>query len=261
MTLTELMQSAKQSPGSFAANVTEDWLQGRGAFGGLQGAFALAAMRTLVPPEFPLRTLQMTFIATIGVGECVTRAVILRSGTSTRHVEARIERGGELLAHAIAVFGMPRESIVVRQLHAAPSTTNTGTHIPFVPNLTPNFFQHFSVTQLDGALPFSGSRIHRNVFDLGMKEPGNTTEAHLIALTDFVPPVALSWLTRPAPGSSLTWMVDILDQNFSSQPLIGWRAETEMVAASDGYTNQSTTLWAPNGVATVLSRQSMVVFG
>jgi hypothetical protein len=203
----------------------------------------------------------MTFIAPIDAGECSARATILRAGKNTRHVEARIEHGDELLAHAIAVFGRSRDSIVRRALPSAAPRSNVGTRIPFVANITPNFFQHFDVALLDGALPFSGSPIHRNVFELGMNEPGNTTEAHLIALTDFVPPVALSWLPKPTPGSSLTWMVEILDQDFATQPLQGWRVETEMVAARDGYTSQSTTLWAPGGVATVLSRQSMVVFG
>ncbi|MEP6484412.1 MAG: thioesterase family protein [Rudaea sp.] len=261
MTLTELMQRATPLPGSFTATVTDDWLQGRSAFGGLQGAFALAAMRTLVPAEFPLRTLQMTFIAPVESGECITHASILRAGKNTRHVEARIEHGGELLAHAIAVFGMSRESTVLRDAPAPTAMTNAGTRIPFVPNITPSFFQHFDVTFLEGGLPFSNSRAHRNVFRLGMKEPGDTTEAHLMALTDFVPPVALSWMPKPAPGSSLTWMLEILNHDFASQPLQGWRVEADLVAARDGYTSQSTTLWAPNGVATVLSRQSMVVFG
>ncbi len=59
MTLTELLHAAKTEAGSFTAAVTDDWLQGRSAFGGLQGAFMVSAMRTLVPADMPLRTFQM----------------------------------------------------------------------------------------------------------------------------------------------------------------------------------------------------------
>jgi hypothetical protein len=133
--------------------------------------------------------------------------------------------------------------------------------LPFVPAVVPNFMQQFDVRLLEGGLPFSGSHVTRNVFDLGMKDSGNATEAHLLALADFVPPVALSWMPKPTPGSSMTWMLEVLDQDFTTQPLQGWRVDSEMIAARDGYTSQSTVIYAPSGAATVLSRQSMVVFG
>ncbi len=260
MTLAEIMKIAKKEPGVFTARVSDDWQQGRSAFGGLQGAFALGAMRTLVPSDMPLRTFQMTFVAPVGNGEHVTRAQVMRAGKNTMHVEAKIQSGDDVLAHAIGIFGHARESIVRRELPAAPSRAK-GTRIPFVADLTPNFFQHFDVTLIEGDAPFSGSRATRNVFALGMNEPGNTTDAHLIALADFVPPVALSWLSKPTPGSSMTWMLEFLDHGFVEQPLRDWIVATEMVAAKDGYTSQSTTLWSPAGLPTVLSRQSMVVFG
>ena len=262
MTLTELMHAMHAEPGLVRSTVSDDWLQGRSAFGGLQGAFALWAMRTLVPASMPLRTFQMTFIAPVGAGDAVTRAHVLRAGKNTMHVEARIEHGGELLAHAIAIFGSPRESIVRRELpHPTPTPTVGGTRLPFVPNVVPNFMQHFNVRLLEGALPFSGSSVARNVFDLGMDDSGNATETHLLAVADFVPPVALSWMPKPTPGSSMTWMLEVLDQNFATQPLQRWRVDSEMIAARDGYTSQSTVIYAPNGTATVLSRQSMVIFG
>ncbi len=260
MTLSELLRAARKQSGSLTAEVTEDWMQGRSAFGGLQGAFAVEAMRTLVDMSFPLRTFQMTFVAPIGAGACTTQASVLRAGRNTMHVEARIVNGAETLAHSVAVFGRARESIVKRDLPPAPPRQE-GTRLPYVPNIAPAFFQHFDVALLDGALPFANRPVHRNVYELGIKDSGTTTDAHLIALADFVPPVALSWLPKPAPGSSMTWMLEFLDHGFTQQPVGGWLVETEMLAAREGYTSQSTTLWSPAGVPTVLSRQSMVVFG
>ncbi len=260
MTLSELLRHAQRKPGSLSAGVTDDWMQGRSAFGGLQGAFAIEAMRTLVDASFALRTFQMTFVAPIGEGECTTIASVLRAGKNTIHVEARIGSAQETLAHAIGVFGHARESIVKRDLPPAPPK-KPGTTLPYIPKLMPAFFQHFDVSLLDGALPFAGKPVHRNVYELGMKDSSTATDAHLIALADFVPPVGLSWMPKPTPGSSMTWMLEFLDQGFMQQPVSGWMVDSEMVAARDGYTSQSTTLWSPAGVPTVLSRQSMVVFG
>ncbi len=86
------------------------------------------------------------------------------------------------------------------------------------------------------------------------------TESHLLAIADFVPPVALSWLPHVVPGSSLTWMIELLSENFAGQPLSGWRVETDMIAARDGYISQSTLVRAPDGSPIALSRQAMVVF-
>ena len=188
-------------------------MQGRSAFGGLQGAFAIEAMRTLVDASFALRTFQMTFVAPIGEGECTTLASVLRAGKNTMHVEARIVGGQETLAHAIGVFGHARESIVKRDLPPPPAK-KPGTTLPYVPKMMPSFFQHFDVKLLEGALPFSNQPVHRNVYELGLKDSSNATDAHLIALADFVPPVGLSWMPKPTPGSSMTWMLELLDQTF-----------------------------------------------
>lgn len=93
-----------------------------------------------------------------------------------------------------------------------------------------------------------------------MKESGTTSEAHLLAIADFIPPLALAKLAVPAAGSSLTWMLEILDTDFQQEPLQGWQVAAEMTAAGEGYTSQSAVIYAPSGKAVALSRQSMVVF-
>ena len=42
---------------SYEPAMTHDWTQGRGAFGGIQGAIAARAMRAAVGPQLPLRAL------------------------------------------------------------------------------------------------------------------------------------------------------------------------------------------------------------
>jgi hypothetical protein len=93
-----------------------------------------------------------------------------------------------------------------------------------------------------------------------LHDRGPTSESHLLVFGDFVPPVALSWMPRPVPGASLTWMLELLDADFTSQPLDHWRIDASLDAARDGYTSQTTTIHAPNGIAIALTRQSMLVF-
>lgn len=264
MALSELIRSAVHDGPRLQLTVGDDWLQGRSLFGGLQAAVAVAAMRSQVPAGLPLRTLQMTFIAPVPAGEVRAVAQLLRSGKSAVHVQARLEdEHGELLALVIGVFGSGRESRVSREpalAAAAADTAAAATPLPFLPGVTPNFMQHFQVSLRGGALPFTGKPVHANRFEVGLREPAATSEWHLLAIADFVPPVALSWMDTVVPGSSLTWMLEILVDDYQSQPAAGWRVDAELVAARDGYTSQSTWIVAPDGRPVALSRQSMVVF-
>lgn len=258
--LSELMNRCVTANGSAVLErIGDDWMQGRSAFGGVQAAVALKAMRGVVP-DVALRTLQMTFVAPVGADDLRAQARVLRAGKSATHVEARIEGDGSTLAIAVGVFGRGRESIVrhdpPRLAQGAPARK-----IPFAAGVLPAFMQHFDVGLLDGALPFSGARAEQAVYELGLHDQGPVSEAHLLAFADFVPPVAFSWMTAAVPGSSLTWMLEILDDGFAGQPLQGWRVDTRMIAARDGYTSQRTMIYAPDGRAIASSQQSMVVFG
>lgn len=94
-----------------------------------------------------------------------------------------------------------------------------------------------------------------------MPGESESTEYHVLALADFLPPVGLSWLRTPAPGASMTWMLEILADKVNGLPMQGWRADAEMVAGAEGYTHQSVTLWGPQSQPVALSRQTMVIFG
>lgn len=260
MNLSELLAAARVEPGRATFEVGDDWLQGRSVFGGLQAAVGWRAMRTLVPASMPLRTLQMTFIEPVPSGAVSATARVLRNGKNTVHVEARLENGQGLQATMLAVFGGARASIVRHDLPAA-APPASGKPFRFVAGVTPSFMQQFDVQLLGGALPFSNAQVHNVAFQLGLRDPGPASEAHVLVIADFVPPVALSWMPKPVPGSSLTWMFELLDRGFAAQALTAWRLESAMLAARDGYTSQSTTLWSPDGTPVALSRQSMVVFG
>ena len=261
MQYQDMMNSIRYQQQSATVEVPDSWLQGRSMFGGMQAALALKAMRTLVPDEFPLRTLQTTFMAPVPGGAVTATARQLRSGKNTRHVQAVIEDGDQIQASCIAVFGKARESQLERTLPPPRPADGPVKPFEFVPGVTPNFTQHFDTRWLAGDLPFSNSPHNGGLVEVSMREKSTTSEAHLLAIADFIPPMALAKLSTPSPGSSLTWMLEILDTGFEDQPLQGWLVDAEMTAAGEGYTSQTATIYAPSGSPVALSRQSMVVFG
>src|SRR5438552_3527029 len=179
-----LLSRMQASDGASMLDVPDDWLQGRTLFGGLQAVVGLAAMRSLAP-DAPLRSLQMTFLAPVPGGPVRARAHILRGGKSTKHVEARIVDGDNTLALMVAVFGLPRPSAVTLRPQQPAVTTAKSIDIPWIPGVTPNFTQPFKARWIVGAPPWAGVAEPRNVIELAMRDTGNATESHALAMADF----------------------------------------------------------------------------
>ena len=258
--LSVLLSRFKTSPGAATLDVPEDWLQGRTLFGGLQAVVGLGAMRT-VAPAAPLRSLQVTFLAPVPGGPVHAVARVLRSGKNTTHVEGRIVDGDNTLCVMVGVFGQPRTSAIeLRPQQPAVSAAN-GIQLPWIAGVTPNFTQHFKARWIRGAPPWSGARDAENVIEIGLRDGGPCSEFHVVAMADFIPPIALSHLKAPVPAASLNWMLEVLAEDVASLPLEGWRIDAQMDAAHSGYLSQSLALWGPGGVPVALGRQTMVVFG
>lgn len=255
-----LMSRIQARAGEAHVEVPDDWLQGRTLFGGLQAAIGLAALRTLVP-DAPLRCLQVTFIGPVPGGSVQARARLLRSGKNTTHAEARIVDGETTLASMIAVFGVARDSAVnVAPVQPAVDAVRP-IEMRYRPGAVPSFTQHFKARWLRGGPPFTGATERDNVIELGMRDPGPASEQHVLAMADFIPPIALSFLKEPVAAASLTWMLELLRDDVSGLALEGWRMDAHLVAADAGYTHQSLELWGPDGSLVALGRQTMVVFG
>jgi acyl-CoA thioesterase len=253
----------ERGDGPWAVSVPDDWLQGRSIFGGLQSALALRAMRDLVPADLPLRILQTTFVAPVA-GAVSLHAQVLRVGKGTTHAEARIVAGGQTTTLVVGVFGRGRPSkaeVAPPPAPAAPGEQEPFV-FPFVPGLSPSFARHFAMRFLSGPIPFSATRSPPTwVVDVSLEDRATTSEGHVVAIADAIPPAAFAMLSAPAPGSSLTWTLEMLVDRFDAFPLAGWKVHADVRAAHNGYTSQLATIFAPDGQAVVMSHQSMVVFG
>ena len=66
--LDSTLKSLQESDDNITT-LDDGWSQGRSAFGGISAAFAMTAMRKLVPNDLPLRSLSVSFIAPVPPGK------------------------------------------------------------------------------------------------------------------------------------------------------------------------------------------------
>lgn len=255
-------------------HISEDWLQGRSSFGGLQAAFALAAMRQLTGVTAPLRVLQTTFIAPVGGGEVRVTARTLRAGKSVTHVEARLMQGEDTACLVVGIFGAVRESAIAvpMAVREAPSGPEGLKDLPFLKGIAPNFTQHFHWRWATGGWPYSGSDEPFTRIWLKHRAPTGSSlfeaEIAFVALADAVPSPALSMMKTPKSSSSLTWSLELLretpPQGEDATFGVGhayWRIDSDIHQAASGYVAQTAIVVAPDNQPVALSRQAVVVFG
>ena len=261
---TLLAQARLAGEGALTFTITEDWLQGRTAFGGLQAAMALTTMRLLVPAAIPLRVLQTTFIGPVPQGEITVRARVLRTGKSVTHAQAQIEVDGTVACLLVGVFGSARASVLAIDNNVYPELPPPGslTDMPLFPGITPSFLQHTALRWARSTPPFSGAKDAHTGIYIRLDEPV-TSEAHLVAVTDIIPTPGLSMLKKPTPASSLTWTLELLRNDFTETGGTPdwWLMDAEVSYGAGGYLSQTALLWDAQRRPTALSRQTVTVFG
>lgn len=257
--LSELLNTCVIEDGQLTATVSENWLQGRSVYGGVQAALASEAMRSL-SADLPIRTLQATLCSPIPAGVITINVKLLRESKNTRQIEARIVDGEETLALFIGIFGRNRESEVQLDF-TRPEPQHDGQKMPWFDGM-PVFLKNFDATLRKGHFPTAGKKDTEHWFQLSVKDSAASTSlAHVLALADFPPPIGLSWLKTFTRASTMTWMLNFTGHGFDDQGLENWFIDVHLDSAQDGYTQQTVTLYAPDGYAIARGTQCMVVFG
>lgn len=260
-TLSALFHTIEPDATGLTAKVDAVWLQGRSTFGGVQAALAVEAMLPL-SDGLPIRTIQATLCAPIAVGRIRIEAQLLRQGGNTRQIEARIVAGGDTLALFVGIFGRARESVVMRSFEMPSLDAAKGVRMPFIQGLSPAFTQHFEASLLQGHFPSAGKPDSRHIYRIGLNDDSAVTQLrHVLAFADFPPPIGLSWLREFKLASTMTWMLNFTGHEYAGQGLSDWLIEVNLDSAREGYTQQTLTLFAPDGHAVARGTQCMVVFG
>lgn len=260
MQFSEIMTTLRAAEAAWAIDVTEDWEQGRAIFGGLVAAIGNAALRNVVPAERPLRSLQTTFVAPASAGTWRLETQVLREGRAVTSAVCSIYCGSQLAAHVMGVYGAARSSAVrVALPPAAPGTTAEQLPVVPLPPHVPRFIHHFEMRWVEGPGLFGGQHSCTRAY-LRHRDPAAPTESHVIAMTDALPPPALSLCTKPAPASTLVWSLEFLAHDCSFPAGAWWRIDHDIEAGGEGYAHQSGVLYAPDGRPLALTRQLVTVF-
>ena len=262
------------------AAITDDWLQGKAAFGGLQGALGALAMRAAVGDALPLRALQVTFVASVEPGEALAQATVVRRGRAVTHAQCTLSSGERPAALIVGLYGAARPSAAVADMPMPelrrPAQLNEA---PFLPDRMPGFIRHYRQRWAGGAVPYSGQPPRPATMWARLREatPGDDAgrgdaplppgldspaarEACLVALTDLPPSPVLSVLTRRAPGASLTWLLELLADPRGYDPRDWIVLHTETRHAAEGYTSQTARVWDEAGRAVAVSHQTAAIF-
>ena len=247
--------------GGFVGQVTADWSQGRAAFGGLLSGMMLSAAETLVP-ALPLRSVLMDFLAPAADGPVQLVPTLLRVGRTMSRVEVKLWQEETLCAVMMAAFGPARATALELSGTSAPpvSPQEPVTPMPFIEGIIPRFTRQFDYRHIGGRYPYTGQSSPGVGGWVRIRDTAPVSPAGVLALIDAWPSPALPLLSRPAPASTVTWMVNLPAGPVSAPAEAWWRFEADVVSSSGGFTDTDGKLWAPDGTLVATSRQLVAEF-
>ncbi|MEM9421469.1 MAG: thioesterase family protein [Pseudomonadota bacterium] len=250
--------------GALSVTVPERWMQGRSTYGGLSAALCLKAAYQASDSLPPLRSAQVSFIGPMGA-PLIIKPELLRQGRSVAFVGVdafELTSGAPKLAtRTVFAFGEARKSQFDEHHLPAPTDLPAPEEAPrlFPKGFGPGFAQHFEPKLARGGLPVSGSDINEHFLWIRHEDKEASDMPALLAIADMPPPAMFPKFTAPAPMSSMTWHINILDD----QPTTDdgwWLVRTEAENAKDGYSSQDMTLWNLGGVPVLSMCQSVTIF-
>ena len=100
----------RQEPGIYRAELTEDWYQGRGVYGGIQLGLMIKAAEDFVGnPEYAPRSMSCHYCEPATAGPVDVRVHMLRSGKTISHLQVFLEREGQVISSGLMSFGRARD--------------------------------------------------------------------------------------------------------------------------------------------------------
>lgn len=266
--LGQLLARRQREDARVRFTVGEDWQQGRTLFGGLLSALAVQAMRDVCGANWPLRALQTSFVGPVMAGTFEVEVTLLRQGKHVRQVQGRIvqpdaEGTPATAAVLLAVFGGARDTKLPALTMSQPAVSKAleeATLLPFLPGLTPNFTQHLEARLAEGSFPFMGVDSWESRSHIRMKDTeGVDNELLTLILADAGPTPALAQVSGFAPASSVSWALELRpvpDADTAGH----WRMDKDALATGEGYVNERTALWTPDGRLAGLGYQVVAVY-
>lgn len=265
MLLDQLLASATSAE---AIDIPLGWGQGRAVFGGLVGALMIARAQALLADDTKvLKSASINFVGPVLGGEQASlNAQVLRAGKSVTTVQVQLIQQGQVQSVLTASFGTARESIIQIDSQIPLISLKPREELnpmPYLEGIVPEFLKHFNVYWSEGSLPFSASKQPDFAGWMRFKPATQVASVqlpHLFALVDLWPPSVLPLFNRPAPASSLSWQLDLVNLPAQISGDAWWRYQVKTDYAADGYAFAQAHIWDEQGQLVAISRQTVTVF-
>jgi len=258
---SQLLEALRRPGERPRLTVPEDWLQGRTVYGGLAAALCLEACQRVLSNPPSLRAAQFAFVGPAS-GQLEFSCTTLRRGKSTVFAGVDLTAETGLATRATFCFGLARASALSYTNLAAPPVAGPERCAPFISAEAPTlaFVQHFDWRLAGGAPPMTAGADPEMLLWVRHRENGLPSSAtSLLAVADAPPPAALVRFTSPAPISTMTWSLEVLDETISTDD--GWwliRTSAQTIGA--GYSSQAMTVWNARRMPILAARQSVAIF-
>ena len=259
MNLRAALDAIAPVGGEYLTATPEGWTQGRTLYGGMTVALCAHVSALATPGLPPLRSVQFTFVGP-AAGDLAFRPQVLRQGRSATIVGVDCVAGGALAARGLLTYGAARSSVVRhadRRASLPPPPEQCEAFA--LPHLTRGFFQNFELRLAAGARPLTGPEAAPE-FEVWIRhrdDSGVDPVIAMLALADGLPPAAMTQFPAPAPISTMTWGVDIVQPPASG----GWFLARSVSEASEGgYSFQAMELFDVAGVRIASGRQVVAIF-
>jgi acyl-CoA thioesterase len=251
-------------PGEHRGEIDAAWAQGRGAYGGLVAAILARALEADAPDGHAIVTLTAHFCEPALAGPATVRTEVVRAGRNVSTMRASLERGGSVLATALATLGRPREGGLAHRAMEAPPAPPPD-DVPDGPGAMyiPTFARYFAFRQCFGPPPFERGSEARVGGWCRIEEDGVRVDAALVcALLDAWPPAAVALSPSWCPVASIDLTVHVLARlplaSASARPWLLYDARARHVGG--GLADEVATLFAEDGTPIATARQLVAVF-
>lgn len=263
LTLQETLAATVLPDGARQHTIADNWLQGRSGFGGLTTTLSVAALMEASSPGRALRSVQVVFVAPTLAGTTTITAEMLRSGKSVETLTARmVNAEGAVTTMVTGVFGGAREALTYPlPKHDTLPEIKSLTSSPYIKGLTPDFLENIETKWMGNGIPFSGSEEWSLSLWARLRQSDGVPKLlRYLVMADTHPSAILSHFKAPIMQSSVTWGLEIvkpLDQAVGDWMFI----DATLIAAADGYCQQSTSFYDEAGDLIMLGQQCMAYFG
>jgi acyl-CoA thioesterase len=241
-------------------DLTEDWLQGRTAYGGIVAALMLETIYLEMEDLPPLRTVHFSFIGPAS-GALTAQNTILRQGKNMITIESLVSGEKGIGTKALFTFGkaLPAATDQDYPILEQPAAPESLPELEMPPH-TPAFLQHIDRRVLKSAPFLSGTHHPEFLAWIRMHDPkAREGVAVLLALADGPPPAALAAVTSLTALSSINWTLNFLRDTPTTQDG-WWLIGSTSQHTRHGYSSQTMQIWNRAGERVVDAIQHVAVF-